>query len=433
MDKLEAQNEVWESAADNFSVIEESSEVDGQNILAKVVGPAFFPNTTSRNKVYYSKEAWENAINTEDFQSKLSDRLVYGTIGHKLRLDDEDIREGRLSHIVSKVWINEESGVGEAEYLILNTPPGKILNTLMRAKSKLRVSTKAKGLFESNGIGGIKSIDPDNFMLERIDFVIDPGYLKAHPDLVESFDKLENNTNSEEIQMSETNKVVEILEERIQELKQDNTVASSVAEDLSSKLSTIGESLAAATATIETFSSFGTVKEITEAFALLNSYKELGTVESIEEAFTKSSEVIDNLTATIETQSEEIAESISAETINEELDSYKELGSVDELKEVIESAEKMATALINAQITKIATKYKVEESLISKLIDKGLEIDDIEESFELMKPSEDEITIKESKKKELSTEDFKKSPIEESKASKVASRAASLMSHSKKS
>ena len=64
-------NSIWESKkGSGFQVLQESegnSVVDGVHILARVSGPSFFPDTTSRNNVHYPKEAWENAIKRKGY------------------------------------------------------------------------------------------------------------------------------------------------------------------------------------------------------------------------------------------------------------------------------------------------------------------------------------------------------------------------------
>lgn len=194
--------DLWESEQ---LTINKSSEVDGINVLARVKGRAFFPNTASGNNVFYPLAAWQNALSEPSFLDKLKRRLVYGTIGHGIVLDDNTIRKGEFSHILIDIYINEE-GVGIAEYLILNTPPGRILNTLLRAGSKLRVSTKCRGLFESRkNSDGCKVIDKDNFIFERIDFVLEPGFVNAQPEILESLNRFksdgEKTSKSEKISM----------------------------------------------------------------------------------------------------------------------------------------------------------------------------------------------------------------------------------------
>ena len=429
--KLIDQEDIWEDNAGSFTLIEEAKEVDGVHILAKVRGPAFFPETTSRNNVYYSTEAWENALADPDFQSRLNDRLVYGTIGHKIVLDDAAIREGKFSHIVTAMYINE-SGVGEAEYLVLNTPPGQILNTVLRAGSKMRVSTKAKGLFESNSMNGAKVINPKLFKVERIDFVLDAGYLKAHPDLLESYNLIDNDKLKEEPQMDQNDKITQILEARIKELKDEKGVTLKVAEELTSKVQEIGEALATAQATVASYAVLGDIVVIQESLTKLANYEKLGEPAKVEEALDKADDTINQLNDALEQSTLAVDESLNAEEITEELNKYREFGTPKELEEMVESAELLADKALNAKVKEIAAANEVDESVVKGFIDRGVDIELIQEMFSVVSLKSQEEIDEEKKKDELSTDKFKKEEIDESKdksrASQVTGLASKLMS-----
>jgi len=397
--------EIWESnlPQDEYTFQESASEVDGKYILAKVVGPAFFPDTVSRNKIHYPRKAWENAISNSEFRQKLQDRLVYGTIGHNAELDDDDVREGKFSHIVTNVWI-DESGVGKAEYLVLNTPPGNILNTLLRARSKLRVSTKAKGFFESGGSNrdGSRSVTPDNFRLERIDFVIDPGYLQATPELLESFGSSELNTllKTKGTTMSDE-KVVEILESRINELKEEKTISIVKAEQMSAELKTLSESLVRFKTTLNMYESFGTPASIQESFSELEQYRAIGTVHQIHEALDQSEETIDQLADAVDKLNDQLDDQLVEEDgykelgsptdvkdalelalqMKDELVRYRELGSIEELQELIDRAGTMAEELENQKVSDCASKYGVNKDVVKGLLNKGMTLDEAESTI----------------------------------------------------
>ena len=172
---------------DEFQMITEGMgdpDVDGVHVIAKIKGPAFFPDTVSRNKVEYSLDLWNRTISRPEFVRELEARRIYGTFGHALAIDDEALREGKISHIVSNVWIDTNK-VGNAEYLVLGTDSGRNLKTFFGAKSKLRVSTRANGKFlVKRNERGHQVPNPDIFFLRGIDFVHDPGYLDAQPSMV---------------------------------------------------------------------------------------------------------------------------------------------------------------------------------------------------------------------------------------------------------
>lgn len=172
--------------SNEYTMITESTadpDVDGEHVIAKIIGPAFFPDTTSRNRVEYSRELWDAALSNPEFVRELAARRVYGTFGHATKIDDTALLNGDISHILKDVWINERN-VGIAEYLVLNTGPGRNLKTYLGAGSKLRVSTRCRGAYlHQRNMRGNKVPDPKAFFLRGIDFVYDPGYLEAEPTL----------------------------------------------------------------------------------------------------------------------------------------------------------------------------------------------------------------------------------------------------------
>lgn len=165
-------------------VIEESDAVvDGKIVLGKLKGTFFVPDGISRNKRYYGKEVWEKQLKNEDVMTRLKDRRMFGTIGHNIKVNDESLAEGKLSHITTYLAVNGSEGAGEA--LIINTEAGRNLNTVLRAGSKLYVSSRANGDYKGTS-HGVPSVDPETFKLEGFDFVMEPGFLQANPELVES-------------------------------------------------------------------------------------------------------------------------------------------------------------------------------------------------------------------------------------------------------
>lgn len=438
---------IWESKVGNVEhvVQETASEVDGVHILAKVVGPAFFPDTTSRNKVHYPLEAWENAINDPDFQERLANRLVFGTIGHDPEMTDNEIRDGIHSHIVTKVWI-DENNIGMAEYIVLNTEPGKVLNTLLRAKSRISVSTRAYGATESdNTPSGAEIVDPNDFTLERIDFVIDPGYKQAKPILQEKNNL--NKINKEEKTMGDVNAITEHLEKHLNKLQEEYSLSKADAKNLQTALTEAKIAEASSKAELESYRAFGKVQELTESLKTLESYKALGTVQELKESFEDGEETIEQLTEEIEqlqakkaeleaklsendetgkatldeleqtkTQlheydeygtPEEIRDLIdTAGSVQEELDQYRALGTPDEIKDAFAKIEQFAEENEQAELAELADEYGADPEAITLLKSKGLTVEEIETVLDGVATVEgsDEVDITENEDEEI-TED----------------------------
>jgi hypothetical protein len=175
------------------------------SVLGIVEGKSFVLDGVSRNGRFYPKQLWENALKDTEVIQMLNDKIMFGCIGHpeEYTLDDL-LAEGKVSHIVTDIRIGKD-GFGYATYEILDTPSGRILNTVLRAGSKMKVSTRAFGEFvnEFKEIDGRKYqvINPKNFKLESIDFVIKPGIANVDVSLVEKIEK-ENHEDLEKLKES---------------------------------------------------------------------------------------------------------------------------------------------------------------------------------------------------------------------------------------
>jgi len=368
MKKLVDLWQIDEDVAKQFEFqIEEANQtdpvVDGEIILARVQGPAFFPNGASRNKRLYPLEAWQNAIADPDLIRKLNRRLVFGTVGHDQPLDDKAIREGLWSHIVTRVWIDEETGVGMAEFLIGNTGPGRSLNTALRMGSKLYVSTRASGDFQRRRVDGNQVVDPNKFVLKTIDFVLDPGFFEADPELVESLteedempdqtnDQLTQHLNNELTQVrGERNTLSEELATARSDLSKFEALGSveQIREALSiqSKLTAAGKSLDEALAGPQTDEEM--VAKLEEAQNALKVYEALGTPADIQESLKAHMSVIEELG--------------TQEQIREALESYLDLLKVHGSK--AEIAESLAQkARFEAEF---GTEQELREALTASL------------------------------------------------------------------
>jgi hypothetical protein len=167
----------------------ESKERRRPGVLAVVEGTFFVSDKPSRNGRVYPRKLWENVISSGEFKRLLNNRLLFGTVGHAEEQLDDLIREGKISHVVTDVNILPDGrGVGRAE--ILDTPVGRVLKTLFESGSKLSVSSKAYGDYEGQTSEGYWRVSPESFVLERFDFVVDPGFLEAQPTVKEVYESV---------------------------------------------------------------------------------------------------------------------------------------------------------------------------------------------------------------------------------------------------
>ena len=211
----------------------ESKERRRPGVLAVVEGTFFVADKPSRNGRIYPRKLWENVLSSSDFKRMLNNRLLFGTVGHAEEQLDDLIRDGKVSHVVTEVSLLPDGrGIGKAE--ILDTPAGRVLKTLFESGSKLSVSSKAYGDYEGQTSEGHWRVSPSSFVLERFDFVVDPGFLEAQPTVKEVYEsvvraqgssndvlsKLIDEKSKHERRIAQLLRDVEVKEKELKELKE---------------------------------------------------------------------------------------------------------------------------------------------------------------------------------------------------------------------
>lgn len=328
--------------------------VDGENILARVVGTFFLVDGKSRNGRFYTKELWETAIKRTN--DRITSGQMLGTIGHSQPLDDAALLQGLASHRVARLWIDDKNAVGMGEILVLNTPSGRVLNAYLRGGVKFPVSSRGYGGFRQGKRDGAPIIDENTFELETFDFVRVPGVAIALPQLVESLDTEANelyNSISEELSVTEssdhshidttttfeedemsndTAATISALARQKAQVEDDLTTAYSENEILRSKNETLDANNNVSTKRIASLET--SLVEAQTTVATVNNYQALGTVEAIQEVFKRYREM--------STRTKELSGVVNEKAgLTTELDSYKSLGSVDEINTAMDIAEKL--------------------------------------------------------------------------------------------
>jgi len=401
-----------------FIVEEAISSIEGQPVLCKVKGTFFVPDGTSRNKRFYPKSLWEKAINKKEIKEKLDSKRMFGTIGHDQAINDAAILEGKISHIVTDLRI-DESGNGVGEALILDTPAGRGLSTLLKAGSKLFVSSRAMGKYKGEK-NGLPVVDEDSYDLQTFDFVIDPGFLEANPSIKESLEKVfqdEKTNNKEstgESKMDDAKLAQHIMDENTT-LKTDLNNALTENRDLQDNVAVANDKVRNLEEEIQAFEE---VKEI------LEEYKALGDVESIKEKLEEAEsvkaelaewkaidediegpqEIIEATEAAIELIKEYRKVGSTPEVIREALEELGyfreevlEYGTLEDIEKLYKFAEEAVTREKELErkegIASLAKELGVSETRIEKVYGK-LSDEEIRETFSGLKTDADELKNK---------------------------------------
>lgn len=333
------------SSKAKFTISESNETVNGFHTLAKVKGCFFVPNGVSRNNRYYSRALWEKQLARPEIQEKMKKRVMFGTIGHDLEIDDKALREGLVSHIVTNAFI-DDADQGMGELYVLDTQAGKALNAILRAGCELNVSSRANGTFEGEK-DGVPAVSEDAYDLAGWDFVLESGFLQAHPKLVESLNNLNFLKNNETIFTNKENANMEtakLNEDLVKATLNEN-------KDLKNEVKKLNEEVEELKADVDTADKenkdlIGQADELKPKLEKLAKYEELGSPEEIK------------------------AEQDDAEKKEDELGKFKELGDTPE---EVEEALRTAKNTVQTFESKFG-KTSVVEAALKKSIEEGKKI-----------------------------------------------------------
>ena len=353
----------------------ESSLIDGQYIIGMIEGQFFQPDGMSRNNRWYSRELWENVLNSADVKNRLLNHTMFGEIGHSDGpVTDMTLRNGEASHIITHLWIDEK-GRGMGRAYILNTPAGRNLKTYLGATSKLKVSTRGEGVYlQGQYHDGHPIIDPDTYELQTVDFVLNPGFLETTANLTAQKESVE------------TEKEIQTVNETIAQAKKEGEERMSF--DLDAYVAELKEELKNAKAEVKSlreelnakdkqllekqFVESAEIKKINEEFA---PYKKMGvSAKTLNDTLKRSQKGLKEAIAEKAKLSEELqqfkdrcgsieqieeATKLSERALNK-ISEYQKLGSVEQLTKLVEQSEKMLPKL---QELSVLTEYKKLGSL----------------------------------------------------------------------
>lgn len=316
---------------DSFAVFEEydlrwtinesddEAVVDGQTILARAVGPFFLVDGVSKNNRFYSRKLWERAL--AESQEKVNTGMMLGTIGHEQDIDDKALREGKISHAIRRLWIEDFPGkpsVGMGELVVLNTEAGRNLNTYLRSGAKLPVSSRAFGRYtgERYSQSNADIVDADTFDLNTFDYVTSPGVDFAVPVLVESTESAPPgpedredcmDTVSKEVFESTTKEKI-FVEQRLTEALAKNSDLQKVSEAQTGQIESLKKSLQV--------------------------YESLGSAEHLKQILVKTRKFVEDRKV----------EQAHVGKLTERLERYHALGSPKELDQVMERVNHLMDA-----------------------------------------------------------------------------------------
>ena len=147
-------------------VLERQEEGEGKSLYMS--GICIQGDIRNQNQRIYSSREIDKAVQSLNEQVS-SGYSVCGEVDHP---EDLKINLDRVSHMITKMWMDGPNGYGKLK--ILPTPMGQLVQTMLESGVKLGVSSRGTGEVDGNG-------NVTGFEIVTVDVVAQPSAPGAYP------------------------------------------------------------------------------------------------------------------------------------------------------------------------------------------------------------------------------------------------------------
>ena len=185
-------------------------------VLKVLKGPLSTLGKKNRNGRIYSKELWENVLNSEYWQDMIANNTLFGECVHpadnRSTSDSFEIDANNVSHRIKEAHIEGDKLIGTVE--ILDTVAGRNIASLIDSGCNIGIS--ARGAGDLNG----DEVDADTYQFKTFDLTFRPSDFNARlTPLTESERK-----TFKAIKESEESDVLENIDSTEEVIKESNTL-----------------------------------------------------------------------------------------------------------------------------------------------------------------------------------------------------------------
>jgi len=167
-----------------YEILSEAKKRPG--VLMVLEGVFQRADTQNANRRIYPRALWNKIMADEDTKDRLESRRMLGELDHPA---SGATSTHRVSHVITEHKLLPNGEVrGTME--ILDTPAGRIAETLFKAGVQLGVSSRGDGSVERKGE---TSEVQDDYRLETYDLVLKPSTPGAYPSIIESEEEARKN------------------------------------------------------------------------------------------------------------------------------------------------------------------------------------------------------------------------------------------------
>ena len=161
-----------------YEEVEEPNKRSG--VLRIVEGPLAEYGSLNRNKRMYSETLWDNVLESSYVKEQLSYNTLYGECNHPTERYEIDFE--RVSHSIVKLWKVPATNQIYGRIYILDTPFGRILNTLYEAGGIIGYSSRAGGTLHQKR--DYIDVDEKTYNFITFDAVPYPSVVSARPGVI---------------------------------------------------------------------------------------------------------------------------------------------------------------------------------------------------------------------------------------------------------
>lgn len=158
------------------SIVESNRSRLPEGVLLRVRGVAQRSGVKNENGRIYPHEVWEHVFSDENWKKSIKERAMVGEADHP-ESNVPSIK--RASHVVSEAEWNGGEEIW-ATFDILDTPDGRILETLFKAGVKVGTSSRGDGATKRNDEQNADIVEV-GYIPTTWDFVINPSTSGAYP------------------------------------------------------------------------------------------------------------------------------------------------------------------------------------------------------------------------------------------------------------
>ena len=157
----------------------------GLGVIMKLGGQFQYADRPNANGRIYPFDILENAV--KEIQDDLESRRVMGEFDHQ---PDAKIHLDRVSHLLTRLWMEEGSVFGEME-ILEKTPMGAIAKALVESKVQLGISSRGVGDMETTIHEGNEFYQVlPGFTFVTFDIVAEPSVQDSYLSIKESRERI---------------------------------------------------------------------------------------------------------------------------------------------------------------------------------------------------------------------------------------------------